>query len=375
MNALLLLSLPAAAAAVQSFRGTDAAYQVTCPLNDYIASPCAPSLAVPPEECSNLQACASEYTPPSDYSFVVIPMTCSCLQLTNCPDTCTSDGTGEELMAPSETPLVETGLDFVGPGTVTCDMNDFFLSPCLPLKGNDCAADDAVAAEYRSSCNTYFVPPTDTNAATVDISLPCGCVTMRNCPMSCTFAASGEAVVVVEDPEDGAGTTTTIDDTTTEEEPADSTSVAVVPTAAPTKETGLINFRGPGLVICPITAYKENPCCKFGSIVYHETSQMNICIAPTNFHRFSSSFSVPSFVVEDNRIDCDSNSCSVEPTDRSDFSQARLPLACSCIELKQCDASCYMEFPTVDLWSSAANLASSFVPATTAVALVVWMIM
>lgn len=228
MNVLfLLLSLPAAASAVKSFRGTDAAFHVTCPLKDYVASPCAPALAVPPEECSNLQACALEYTPPSNHSLVVIPLTCSCLELKDCPDTCTA------------------GVDFVGPGTVTCDKNDFLLSPCLPVKTDDCE-EDAVEAAYRSSCDTDFVPPPeDTNAVTLDIPLPCGCVKVRDCPMSCTFS---ETVAVVEDPKD-----------TTEEAPGD------------TKETDLLNFRGPGVVVCPIMTYEANPCCKFGSVDNHES--------------------------------------------------------------------------------------------------------
>jgi hypothetical protein len=77
--------LPTTATATLSYRGTDTGFQVTCPLKDFLSSPCTPTLAVPADECPVLQLCSQDYTPPSDSSIVVIPMTCRCLQLTNVP--------------------------------------------------------------------------------------------------------------------------------------------------------------------------------------------------------------------------------------------------------------------------------------------------
>lgn len=285
-----VMLLPTTATATISYRGTDTGFEVTCPLEDFLSSPCTPALAVPAEDCPVLQSCSQVYTPPSDNSIVVIPMTCSCLQLTNCPDTCTSDGDGSEVI--SSEPQTETGIDFQGPGTVTCDMSDFLARPCLPVKSDDC---QDVAAEYRNNCDTNFVPPEDANAKTVEIPLPCACLSMYNCPLSCTLQPpiEEEEEGVDNDPEDttasdeptnepvrtpavgGESTENTdIDDlpeepTTVEDQPEVDNSNVVDPandesstTDGDPIDTGLLSFRGPGVVVCPITAYTENPCCK-----------------------------------------------------------------------------------------------------------------
>ena len=293
--------------ATLSYRGTDTGFQVTCPLKDFLSNPCTPTLVVPADDCPVLQLCSQDYTPPSDSSIVVIPMTCSCLQLTNCPDSCTSDGDGSEVF--SAAPQNETRIDFQGPGTVTCDMNDFLVRPCLPVKTDGCEDD---AAAYRNNCDTYFVPPEEENAETVEIPLPCACLSMYNCPASCVFQPPIDDEVVDNDPEDLTATvgptekpvenevvdddpedvtatdvpTVTpevdeepVDDagkdvpeetTVVEDQPEEDNSVAVEPSEGDSSttvekdpiDTGLLSFRGPGVVVCPITAYKENPCCK-----------------------------------------------------------------------------------------------------------------
>jgi len=299
--------IPVSVAGLQSYRGTDAGFQVTCPLLDYVAQPCTPSLSVAPEECPNLLACSPEYTPPADSSYITIPLTCSCLQLTNCPDTCVSNGTGDEVLPPSASPPVETGLSFQGPGTVTCKVEDFLLAPCLPVQTQDCS--DEAAATARKSCDTNFDAPA-AGSETVEIVLPCSCISMSNCVASCTFASAtaedttaqdGTSNTLDEIPSEVTGVEPTaapiaadpVDDTTTTtatEEPnntvvtstnapvpapADSPIVSPTepllagsPSAVTTQSNGLVNFRGPGLVVCPITAYKANPCCKFEYLAY-----------------------------------------------------------------------------------------------------------
>ena len=114
-----LALLPAVTTGLQTFTGIDqvGGFNVTCPLNDYLLSPCMPSLAVPPEQCPNLQACSPAFEPPPDHSTIVIPIACSCLQLTNCPDTCTSDGPVDELV--SSTTTTPIGDDETATATAT----------------------------------------------------------------------------------------------------------------------------------------------------------------------------------------------------------------------------------------------------------------
>ena len=70
-------------------------------------------------------------------------------------------------------------------------------------------------------------------------------------------------------------------------------------------------------------------------------------------------------MTDNGKVSCDSSQCVVESTDQSDSSEARLPLACSCIEVTGCDSSCTMDaMPTVDFASGTLSIGQTVAPAT-----------
>lgn len=74
--------------AYQNFQGADdGMILVTCPMKDYLVRPCTPTL-LEVNQCNNLQSCSTKIPPSNDYSNVVIPLACGCLNLINCPDSC-----------------------------------------------------------------------------------------------------------------------------------------------------------------------------------------------------------------------------------------------------------------------------------------------
>lgn len=70
-------------------------------------------------------------------------------------------------------------------------------------------------------------------------------------------------------------------------------------------------------------------------------------------------------MIDNALVSCDRSQCVVEATDQSDFSEARLPLACNCIEVSGCDPSCTMDaMSTVDFASGTLRYAQSVARAT-----------
>jgi hypothetical protein len=69
--------------------------------------------------------------------------------------------------------------------------------------------------------------------------------------------------------------------------------------------------------------------------------------------------------MDDGQVSCDSSQCVVEAMAHSDYSEARLPLACSCIEVNGCHPSCTMDaMPEVDFASGTLSVTQSVARAT-----------
>ena len=69
--------------------------------------------------------------------------------------------------------------------------------------------------------------------------------------------------------------------------------------------------------------------------------------------------------MDDGKVSCDSSQCVVEAMAHSDFSEARLPLACSCIEVNGCHPSCTMDaMAIVDFASGTLSIGQTVAPAT-----------
>ena len=69
--------------------------------------------------------------------------------------------------------------------------------------------------------------------------------------------------------------------------------------------------------------------------------------------------------MDDGKVSCDSSQCVVEAMAHSDFSEARLPLACSCIEVNGCHPSCTMDaMAIVDFASGTLSVTQSIARAT-----------
>jgi hypothetical protein len=246
MASVVRIFLPAAALcstvwALQNFEGPGI---VSCPTDAYSEAnaPCLPMFADNnPLRCGvRLPSCILEVLPPLDISSqtVQFALPCECTVAEACPDSCTigplddASTTNTSLPDLSFVPTLTSGngtnnsmetTDFVGPGVVSCPWSDYIEEPCVPNYGallTNC--------EDFESCTESSVPAPDSE--NFYLWLPCSCVTLDNCPATCTLAestANGTSA-------SGGNDTTT---------------------------TG-IEFTGPGYLVCPIEGTSGNPCAE-----------------------------------------------------------------------------------------------------------------
>lgn len=195
--------------ATQDFVGPGS---VSCPTADYAASPCVPTfLNGNPLTCIGEGLTCRLSLPNVTIDRVLIPIPCGCLVANDCPDSCTlltngvlidpsnftddafTNITDDRFATDDDSATTDddrnstsTGTQYVGRGVVTCPFDDYFLLPCLPDYSN---LEDCVDSEEELCNDISDAPEADVNFVDFYIFLPCRCVTVENCPETCTFAA------------------------------------------------------------------------------------------------------------------------------------------------------------------------------------------
>jgi hypothetical protein len=259
---------------------------VTCPLEDYLLAACFADFFVEVNQCDNVQACAQTIELPGNASFINIAIPCDCMKAVGCAPTCT--------FTPGPPAMVnQTGIDLVGPGYVSCPIDDYEAFPCFPTQTSD------TCANVTGCLEAAFVPSFDATLANVFIPLPCECVTATNCPTTCTLQ-TGEAPVVP-------------------------------------PVSGSLDFAGPGLVMCPVSDIVQQPCLPTGSFYsLNETYTCEEeCVSALDFNEYQAGDTAFTY-----------------------------PLWCSCMELVNCPGSCTFS----DLPTSRAPATGSSTPSPTPVA-------
>lgn len=168
-----------------------------CPIFDYITEGCEPDTSA----CDD-PACDSTFR--FDFSLLdfrsfAIPLNCDCV-VASCPSSCEL-----EPLKPS----------YRGPGTITCPIDDFFESPCIPFPRAFRGCDD-------STCNPLSflgVSLNETDDGSISIPIPCECWEAANCAETCSF---------------------------------DNETLSM--------DFDTVDFTGPGIVSCPWTSFLQSPC-------------------------------------------------------------------------------------------------------------------
>jgi hypothetical protein len=105
------------------------------------------------------------------------------------------------------------GVEFTGPGTVTCPFEDYLLAACFA----DFFVEVGQCDNVQACAQTIELPG---NASFINIAIPCDCMKAVGCAPTCTFTPGPPAMV---------------------------------------NQTG-IDLVGPGYVSCPIADYEAFPC-------------------------------------------------------------------------------------------------------------------
>jgi hypothetical protein len=224
--------------AIQNFEGPGI---VSCPTDAYSEAnvSCFPMFADNnPLRCGvRLPSCVLAVLPSLDISSqtVQFALPCECTVAEECPDSCMIGPLSTTNASLPDLPFVPTltsgngtdtameTADFVGPGVVSCPWSDYVADPCVPNYGallTNC--------EDTEACTEASVPAPDSE--NFYLWLPCACVTLENCPASCTL---------VESLPNGTSTS-----------------------GANDTATNGIEFTGPGYLVCPIEGASGDPCAE-----------------------------------------------------------------------------------------------------------------
>ena len=247
-----------------------------------------------------------------------------------CPSSC--------IFRPGEIPTippVQGGVNFTGPGIVTCPVADYLVHPCEIGFVND---DFGICLTRNTECadfdNFPDINPVD---AITNYSLPlaCSCQLLLNCPTTCTFQSV-----------DIAPST----DTAPVAAPTPTADRVPTPTA-PVAPAASRNFTGPGIVTCPVADYLNQPC--------DANVDPNLCVTAADCRNEVGMF--------------DPSNSLKNSTNATAFS---FPLACSCVKFLGCPSSCTFQAasqgpPTAAAPSTSAAVARSWVVTT---GVVWWMI-
>jgi hypothetical protein len=179
----LIVPVLAIAVSMRTIEGADFAgpdVAVVCPIADYNAAPCtADALSGDLQACASDIAClATNGQPTLNDTFAVVPLKCACLQASNCSDTCVSEVLGFVLP-----PVGTYDPAFQGPGYADCPTLTFVTSPCELVQTGSCTAAEASSAK----CSPDNVPNLTQSITSIRLPVPCDCFAYAGCESVCTF--------------------------------------------------------------------------------------------------------------------------------------------------------------------------------------------
>jgi len=151
---------------------------VSCPADDFLAQPCFP-LDLGGERQTDHPECVefdiTTFLFPDERNTFKFPLPCGCLSVAGCPSTCSF---AEGIERTERT-------NFTGPGIVSCPLNSYLSSPCVPWVRAD--AEDCDSSLCLASAFTNIDVQ---NGTDIDISIPCECLELQECSADCTFVAT-----------------------------------------------------------------------------------------------------------------------------------------------------------------------------------------
>jgi hypothetical protein len=172
-SSLLLLFVAAVQGQQNSSTNFTGPGLVGCPETAFMLSPCAVDL---PDACASRSDCQSSSQLPNITGFVLIELPCDCATISGCPSTCEF----------SDVPAANgngTGLDFTGPGYLSCDLMEWENTGGCGFLDLNPLCPSLSSCSFNSSGQ---IPSVDSTGTTLYIPLFCECFEALDCPASCT---------------------------------------------------------------------------------------------------------------------------------------------------------------------------------------------